>query len=97
MKYTVNHFGEINRYTHRNGKMQVNFVGRLENMRNDVARLSQQVHIPLDIQNERMHAKIVSQDTYAHYSEAYDDEMVDCVYRLYQKDLVSRKFSGRIG
>lgn len=84
--YTVNHFGEINRYTHCDGQQYVNFVGKLENIDVDVEKLSQQLSIPLDLSTERKHAKTVSSDIYEHYSEAYDAEMVDSVYNLYQKD-----------
>jgi hypothetical protein len=84
--YTVNHFGELNRFTHYDGQQYVNFVGKLENINADVERLSKQLGIPLDPSFERKHAKTVSGDIYEHYSEAYDAEMVDVVYNLYQKD-----------
>jgi hypothetical protein len=84
--YTINHFGELNRFTHYDGKPYVNFIGKLENIEADVEDLSKQLTLPLDLSNERKHAKTVTADIYEHYSEAYDDEMVDVVYNLYQKD-----------
>ncbi|MCB0193370.1 MAG: sulfotransferase family 2 domain-containing protein [Anaerolineae bacterium] len=84
--YTVNHFGELNRFTHYDGQQYVNFIGKLENINADVEKLSKQLSLPLYPSFERKHAKTVSSNIYEHYSEAYDDEMVDFVYNLYQKD-----------
>lgn len=84
--YTVNLFGDLNKFTHYDGEQYVDFIGNLENIENDINELSSKLNISLDIKNERIHAKTISQAIYEHYSEAYDDEMVDVVYSLYQKD-----------
>ena len=85
-EYSVSHFGEINKYTHYQGKQYVDFLGRLENIIADVEKLSRMTNIPLNLKIEHKHAKTVSSDIYEHYSEAYSDEMVDFVSKLYQKD-----------
>jgi Sulfotransferase family len=85
--YTVGHFGEMHRYTHLDGALYVDFLGRLENVDHDVGRLAAELGIPLDLGRERRHARTASGRVYEHYSEAYDDEMVATVERLYRDDL----------
>jgi hypothetical protein len=84
--YTVNHFGDVNKFTHYDGEQYVDFIGKLEKIDLDVEKLSRQLRLPLYLGMERKHAKTVESDIYQHYSQAYDDQMVDLVYRLYQKD-----------
>jgi hypothetical protein len=83
---TVNHFGELHRFTHYEGELYADFLGRLENVEADVAELSRIIQVPLDLSNERQHAKTVATTVYEHYSQAYDERMVDLVYRLYRRD-----------
>ncbi|MCH9650212.1 MAG: sulfotransferase family protein [Deltaproteobacteria bacterium] len=85
--FSLGHFGEIHRYTHLDGSLYVNFLGKLENIASDVDRLSREIGIPLDLARERKHARTASSKIYRHYSEAYDEQMVEMMHRLYQKDL----------
>lgn len=84
--YTVGHFGPLHRYTHRDGELYVDFLGRLESIGEDVARLAREVGVELDLGRERHHAKTSSSKVYQHYSEAYDEPMVEAVYRIYRRD-----------
>jgi Sulfotransferase family len=87
MPYTRNHFGDMHRYTHLNGRQYVDFLGKLENIEHDVAVLSDRLGIPLCLEREHKHARTVSSDNYDHYSQAYDADMVAQVERLYPADL----------
>jgi len=84
--YTVGHFGEMHRYTHLEGEQFVDFVGRLEQIESDVRQLSKTVGVPLDYGDNHRRAKSAASAVYGHYSEAYDDGMVDRVYDLYRDD-----------
>jgi len=84
--YTVGHFGEMHRYTHFEGMQFVDFVGRLEHIETDIGELSNTVGIPLDLVGIRQSAKTIASKVYGHYSEAYDDAMVERIHDLYRKD-----------
>ncbi len=85
--YTRNHFGALHHYTHMNGRLAVDFLGKLETLAEDVDRLSRQLGLSLDLQRERQHARTRAGRLYAHYSQAYDDQMVAVVQDLYAQDL----------
>lgn len=86
-EFTRNHFGNIHRYTHLNGHLYVDFVGKLENITVDIARLNAQLGLSLDLQRERKHAQTVASSLYGHYSQAYDENMVVVMNELYTQDL----------
>ena len=85
--YTRNHFGNLHHYTHLNGRLYVDFVGKLENIAADVASLNAQLGLSLDLQHERQHAQTVASSLYGHYSQAYDEQMVTTMNKIYAHDL----------
>lgn len=63
-----------------NGKMLVDYVGRLERMQQDAANIFERIGIQAEIPH-------VNATRHKHYSEYYDDESKEMVGEMYKEDI----------
>ena len=63
----------------KRGSILVNFVGRFENLDNDVLFLSKKLKKVIKLDHHNYNKKL-------DFKEAYSDDMMDKVYQIYQKD-----------
>jgi hypothetical protein len=64
----------------KRGSILVDFIGRFENLDNDIFLLSKKLRKKIKLSHHNYNKK-------EGYKEVYTDEMIDKVYRIYQKDI----------
>lgn len=67
--------------TDDDGKMLVDFYGRLENINEDIKIISEKLNIPIELQ------KTASSKRETDYRKVYDNEMIDFVYKNHKRDI----------
>jgi hypothetical protein len=67
--------------TDRNGNIDMDFIGKFENLQNDFDTVCEKISIP---SKKLPHLK---KTEHKHYSEYYDDKTVELVARKYRKDI----------
>tara|TARA_B100000795_G_scaffold242951_1_gene206515 strand:+ start:192 stop:863 length:672 start_codon:yes stop_codon:yes gene_type:complete len=85
--YQITHF--IPQYEYlcdKRGTILVDFVGRFEDLDNDILLLSKKLKKDIKLNHHNYNKKV-------DYKEVYTDEMIDKVYQIYQKDIDIFKYS----
>ena len=70
----------------KNGSILVDFVGRFENLDNDILLLSKKLKKNIKLNHHNYNKKL-------DYKEVYTDEMIDKVYLIYQRDIDVFKYT----
>ena len=70
----------------KRGNILVDFVGRFEDLDNDILLLSKKLKKDIKLNHHNYNKKV-------DYKEVYTDEMIDKVYQIYQKDIDIFKYS----
>ena len=76
-----NIFSQLEWIANENDKILVNFVGRLENIEEDIKSIGKKIDIEIeDIPK-------LNTTNHKHYTEYYDKECIDLVYEMCKKDI----------
>ena len=68
------------KYIYKNGELAVDFLGRFENLNDDFSKVCEKLGLNKTLE----HRMIINKK---HYTEYYDNEMIDFVAKEYQKDI----------
>lgn len=80
-----NHFAPQYKFTHFNGIQYVDFIGKFENFKNDFEFVLNKLNIKYNKEFPIM-AKTKKNIIYKNYIDAYDDETIDIVKKIYEFD-----------
>ena len=85
--YQITHFIPQHEYLcDKRGSILVDFVGRFENIDNDILLLSKKLKKDIKLNHHNYNKKL-------DYKEVYTDEMIDKVYQIYQTDIDIFKYT----
>jgi hypothetical protein len=75
------HFTPQHKFIYSHGKLAVDFVGRFENLNKDFSKVCEKLSINKQLEHRmKVYGK-------KHYTEYYDNEMIDFIAKEYQKDI----------
>lgn len=63
------------------GEINLDFIGRFENLSEDISRLSTLIEKPIKMVHVNQNLPII------HYSEVYDQELIDVIAKVYKDDI----------
>jgi len=83
MIYEIMHFIPQSEFIcSKDGKIDVNYIARFENLKDDISKLSEKINNPIELDHHNSNKKVS-------YKEIYTSDMIKKVEEIYKMDIIN--------